>query len=182
MSPRRRIEPGSLELLRVPERPPRRRGLPVVAAVSGVLLAGAIAASTFVLVNHESYRRAEVRDASVLTFVSSFVTEFTSLDPLNANDYTDRLLAQGTGEFARVYRENLNALLIQIARSEPSRGAVEALGIERWNDDGSADVVVAAKTTSKTPDGKTVESGSRWVVTAIKEGQLWKISRMTQVI
>ena len=166
----------------MPDRPPRRRGLPAVAAVAGVLIAGSVAAATFVLVSHESHRRAEVRDAAVLTFVSSFVTDFTSLDPLNANDYTDRLLAQGTGEFARVYRENLNQLLIQIARSEPSRGAVEALGIERWNDDGSADVVVAAKTTSKTPDGKTVESGSRWVVTAIKEGQLWKISRMTQVI
>ena len=182
MSPRRRIEPGTPEHLPVPEQPPRRRALAAVSAVAGVLIAGAVAAATVVLINHESHRRAEVRDAAVLSFVSAFVTQFTSLDPANANDYTDRLLSQGTGEFARIYRENINEVLIQIARGEPTRGAVEDLGIERWNDDGSADVVVAAKTTSKTPEGKTIESGSRWVVTATKEGQLWKISRMTQVI
>ena len=55
-------------------------------------------------------------------------------------------------------------------------------GVQRWNDDGSADVLVATKTLNKTPDGKTIESGGRWVVTAQKEGQLWKISQLIQVI
>jgi Mce-associated membrane protein len=32
------------------------------------------------------------------------------------------------------------------------------------------------------PDGKTIASGSRWVVTAIKEGEQWKISNLLQVI
>jgi Mce-associated membrane protein len=56
-------------------------------------------------------------------------------------------------------------------------------GLQRWNDDGSADVLLATKITSKSPDGKsTIESGSRWVATTIKEGQQWKISRLIQVI
>jgi Mce-associated membrane protein len=44
-------------------------------------------------------------------------------------------------------------------------------------------VLVATKITTKSPDGKqTVESGSRWVATAVKEGQQWKISNLIQVI
>jgi Mce-associated membrane protein len=59
---------------------------------------------------------------------------------------------------------------------------VEA-GVQRWNDDGSADILVATKVTTKSPDGKTtVESGNRWVATATKEGQQWKISQLIQVI
>ena len=48
---------------------------------------------------------------------------------------------------------------------------------------GSADVLVATKVTSKTPDGKTtIESGSRWIATTTREGQQWKISNLIQVI
>ena len=55
-------------------------------------------------------------------------------------------------------------------------------GVERWNDDGSADVLVATSTTTTLPDGKTIEDGSRWVATAIQEGDQWKISNLLQVI
>jgi Mce-associated membrane protein len=55
--------------------------------------------------------------------------------------------------------------------------------VQRWNDNGSADVLVATDMTSTGPDGKTpIESGSRWVVTTIEEGQQWKISQLIQVI
>jgi Mce-associated membrane protein len=54
--------------------------------------------------------------------------------------------------------------------------------VQRWNDNGSADILVATKTTTKMPDGKSVESGNRWVTTATKEGQQWKISQLIQVI
>jgi Mce-associated membrane protein len=72
---------------------------------------------------------------------------------------------------------------VQVARSEPSTGEVLDAGVQRGNDDGSVDVLVATKVTSKTPDGKsTIESGSRWIATTIKEGQQWKISNLVQVI
>ena len=68
-------------------------------------------------------------------------------------------------------------------QAEPTTGSVVAAGVQRWNDNGSADVLVATKITSKSPDGKsTIESGNRWVATAIKEGQQWKISQLIQVI
>ncbi|PRC44973.1 mammalian cell entry protein, partial [Mycobacterium sp. ITM-2017-0098] len=77
----------------------------------------------------------------------------------------------------------LNEILIQVARSEPSTGEVLAAGVQRWNDDGSAEVLIATKVTSPTPDGKSMmESGSRWLATTIKEGQQWKISNLIQVI
>jgi Mce-associated membrane protein len=111
------------------------------------------------------------------------MTSYTTLDPFNANAYTDRILAQGTGEFASMFSEKQNEILIQVAQAEPTTGSVVAAGVQRWNDNGSADVLVATKITSKSPDGKTtIESGNRWVATAIKEGQQWKISQLIQVI
>jgi Mce-associated membrane protein len=55
-------------------------------------------------------------------------------------------------------------------------------GVERWNDDGSANVMVATEVTSKSPDEKQVlGSTNRWTVTATQEGNQWKISNLLQV-
>jgi Mce-associated membrane protein len=111
------------------------------------------------------------------------MTDYTTLDPFNANAYADRILAQGTGDFAKMFNEKQNEILIQVARLEPTTGTVLEAGLQRWNDNGSADVLVATKITTKSPDGKsTIDSGSRWVATVIKEGQQWKISQLIQVI
>ncbi len=70
----------------------------------------------------------------------------------------------------------MNEILIQVARAEPTQGTVLEAGVQRWNDDGSADVLVATKISTKRRTERPVESGNRWVVTAMKEGQQWKIS------
>jgi Mce-associated membrane protein len=185
MSPRRKIgaeEPDFFDAPRAP-RPPRRWGLPVVAGVVALLLAAAITASTFMLVVHETDRRTQMKDAAALSYVRDFMTEYTTLDPFHANDYADRILAQGTGDFAKMFKEKMNEIAIQVARAEPTTGTVLEAGVQRWNDNGSADVLVATKISSKSPDGKsTIESGNRWVATAIQEGQQWKISQLIQVI
>ena len=125
----------------------------------------------------------ELRAAAALNYVHGFMTAYTTLDPFNANAYADRVLAQGTGDFAKTFREKMNEIVIQVARAEPTQGTVVEAGVQRWNDNGSADVLVATKTTAKTPDGKSaIESGNRWVATAIQEGQQWKISQLIQVI
>jgi Mce-associated membrane protein len=184
MSPRRKIDATEPDIFQAPApKPPRRWGLPLLAGLVGVLVAAAITASTLMLVSHESDRRTEVRDAEVLSYVRSFMTTYTTLDPFHANYYADRVLSQGTGEFGKMFKEKMNEILVQVARAEPTQGTVLEAGVQRWNDNGSADVLVATKITNKTPDGKSIiESGSRWVVTAIKEGQLWKISNLIQVI
>ena len=183
MSPRRKIEAKEPELYTTPApKPPRRWGLPVIASLSAVLIAAAITASTLMLVAHERDHKTQVRDADVLNYVSSFMTAYTTLDPFRANYYGDRIQSQATGDFAKMFKEKLNEILVQVARAEPTQGTVVKAGVQRWNDDGSGDVLVATKTSNKTPDGKTIESGGRWVVTAKKEGQLWKISRLIQVI
>lgn len=160
-----------------------RWGLPVLSAVATLVVIAAIAAATFMLIRQEDDRRAAVNEASALGYTREFMVTYTSLDPFNANAYADRIKAQATGEFAKNFGERLNEILVQVARSEPSTGEVLAAGVQRWNDDGSADVLVATKVSSRTPDGKaTIESGSRWVATTIKEGQQWKISNLVQVI
>jgi Mce-associated membrane protein len=183
MSPRRKIDDKEPELYTAsPPKPPRRWGLPLVATLATVLIAAAITASTLMLVSHESDRNTQVRDADVLGYVRSFMTTYTTLDPYQANYYGDRIQSQATGDFAKMFKEKLNEILIQVARVNPTEGTVVEAGVQRWTDDGSADVLVATKISSRAPDGKTIESGNRWIVTAKKEGQLWKISQLIQVI
>jgi Mce-associated membrane protein len=186
MSPRRKVDGEVRDFFAAaaaPPKPPLRWGLPLTALVAVVLAAAAIAGSVFMLVGHERLDRSDAKVASALFYVRGFMTDYTSLDPFHSNDYADRVLAQGTGEFAKSFKEKLNEIVIQVARAEPTTGVVQEAGVQRWNDDGSADVLVAASVKSTGPDGKTpIESGTRWVVTTIEEGQQWKISRLIQVI
>ena len=183
MSPRRKIAADEPDFFEVTPEPPRRWGLPIVAVVTSLFMAAAIAVSALMLFSHERDRTDQVRDAAAIGYVSEFMTSYTSLDPFNANAYVDRILAKGTGEFAKMFAEKQPEILIQVARAEPTTGEVVAAGVQRWNDNGSADVLVATKVTSKSPDGKTtLESGNRWVATAMMEGQQWKISQLIQVI
>lgn len=183
MSPRRRIDADERDFFDVVPEPPRHRGLPIVAAIAALLMTAAITAATLMLVSHETDQRTAANDNAALVYVSEFMTDYTTLDPFNANAYVERILAQGTGDFAKMFKEKQNEILIQVAQAEPTNGTVLAAGVQRWNDNGSADILVATKVSTKAADGKsTVESGNRWVATAIKEGQQWKISQLIQVI
>ncbi|WP_156687574.1 mammalian cell entry protein [Mycobacterium sp. Marseille-P9652] len=184
MSPRRKIQPGEEPLLVEREVPPRLSPvLPAAATVAAVLMAAAITVCALVLVSHKSRERAESKELAAVTYVSGFMVQFTSIDPFHANEYVERVLAQATGDFAKQYREKENEILLQIARAEPATGAVLGAGVERWNDDGSVNVIVATAVTSKSPDEKqVVENTNRWTATATQEGKQWKISNLQQVI
>lgn len=184
MSPRRRFQPGEEPLLVARPVPARRRwGLPLTTVIAGTLTAAAVAVSALMLVSHESVDRKDSRSREVIGYVRGFMTQFTSVDPYHANDYVQRVLAQATGDFARQYQKKANEILIQVARAEPATGTVLDAGVERWNDDGSANVIVATEVTSKSPDEKQVfENTNRWTATATREGNQWKISNLLQVI
>jgi Mce-associated membrane protein len=152
-------------------------------AAAMVVTAGAIATSSYVMVDQRRHYERAMKEVDVLGFVQSFMTGFTTLDPFHANAYVDRVLAYATGDFAKQYRANENDILVQVAQAEPTKGTALAAGVERWNDDGSANVMVATEVTSKSPDGKqTLDNTNRWVVTAQREGSQWKISSLQQVI
>ena len=184
MSPRRKFQPGEGPLLVAQPLPPRRPwGLPLASTVAALLMAAAITVSTLMLISHESRERAASKDREVLSYVTGFMTEFTSIDPYHANDYVTRILAQATGDFAKQYHDKANEILLQVARAEPATGTVLDAGVERWNDDGSVNVMVATAITSKSPDEKQVlENANRWAATATQEGNQWKISNLLQVI
>jgi Mce-associated membrane protein len=185
MSPRRRFGPGEGPLL-VEQRVPREDSSPrlsVVGAVAAVLIALAITASTLMLIAHEKRERAATRDHQVLDYVTWFMGQFTTIDPYHANDYVTRVQAQATGDFAKQYQDNANEILLQIARAEPATGTVIGSGVERWNDDGTASVMVATSVTSKSADEKQVfENTNRWLAIVTREGKQWKISSLLQVI
>jgi Mce-associated membrane protein len=183
MSPRRKLDADEHDFFAVVPKPPRRWGLPIISVLATLLIAAAIAGSTLMLIQHVKDHKETVKAVEARDYVREFMTQYTTLDPFHANDYADRILAQGTGDFAKMFKDKQNEIMIQVARAEPTTGTVLEAGVQRWNDNGSADVLVATKMSTKSPDGKsTVESGNRWVATAIKEGQQWKISNLIQVI
>lgn len=183
MSPRRKVEAEEADFFDVIPKPPRRWGLPVIAGLATLLLAAAITASALMLNAYTKDQDSSTREAEAVGYVRGFMTTYTTLDPFHANDYADRILTQGTGDFAKMFKQKENDVLIQVARAEPTTGTVIEAGVQRWNGNGSADVLVATKVSTKSPDGKsTIESGNRWVATTIKEGQQWKISQLIQVI
>ncbi|HZN81400.1 MAG TPA: mammalian cell entry protein [Mycobacterium sp.] len=183
MSPRRKLDADEHDFFAVVPKPPRRWGLPIISLLATLLIAAAIAGSTLMLIQHVKDHKETVKAVEARDYVREFMTQYTTLDPFHANDYADRILAQGTGDFAKMFKEKQNEIMIQVARAEPTTGTVLEAGVQRWNDNGSADVLVATKMSTKSPDGKSnVESGNRWVATAIKEGQQWKISNLIQVI
>jgi Mce-associated membrane protein len=184
MSPRRKFQPGEESLLVANTAQSQRRwGLPLAATVSALLMVAALAVSTLMLISHQSRERAAAKEREVLSYVRWFMVDFTSIDPYHANDYIDRIMAQATGDFAKQYHDKANEILLQVARAEPTTGAVLDAGVERWNDDGSANVLVATGVTSKSPDEKQVfENTTRWTATAKQEGSQWKISNLLQVI
>ncbi|MGV0993923.1 MAG: mammalian cell entry protein [Mycobacterium sp.] len=182
MSPRRRVDTDTAAPLRLPEPRPRRSRLALVAAVAGTVLIAALVTSAVVFGKARTEHQREIREAAVLSFVRSFVTQYTSPDPFHANDYAEKILAMGTGQFAKLYDDKMNEVVLQVARSEPGVGTVQELGVEQWNDDGSANVVVVSSMVTTMPDGRKIPSGSRWVVTASKEGEQWKVSNLIQVV
>lgn len=184
MSPRRKIDAAEADYFAVHQKSPTRWGLPMVAMLSTLLIAAAIAGSVFMLVRHVSDDRAQGNAAGALGAAREFVADYMTIDPYHANPYADNILNKwATGDFAKMFKERENEIVVQVARAEPTQGTVEDAGIQRWNDNGSADVLVAAKTSTRSPDGKSIiESGNRWVVTTIREGQQWKISQLNQVI
>jgi Mce-associated membrane protein len=184
MSPRHKFEPGEDSLL-VPNKvtTERRWGLPVAVASSALLTATAITASTLMLISFESREHVASKDRQVVDYVKWFMGQFTSVDPFHANDYVTRIMNQSTGDFAKHYHEKANEILLQVARAEPATGTVLDVGVERWNDDGGATVLVATEVTSKSPDEKQViEKTNRWAATVMQEGKQWKISSLLQVI
>ncbi|KJX74541.1 hypothetical protein [Mycobacterium lepromatosis] len=184
MSPRRKFPPGEGSLLIARTVASQQRwGLPFAATVAGLVMLAALTASTLMSISHASRERAAAKDQQVLSYVKWFMAQFTTLDPYHANEYVARILTQATGDFAKQYHEKVNEILLQVARAEPATGTVLDAGVERWNDDGSANVLVATEVTSKSPDEKQVlENINRWTATATREGNQWKISNLLQVI
>ncbi|OBF18420.1 mammalian cell entry protein [Mycobacterium sp. ACS4331] len=180
MSPRRRADrPDFVDL---PTLRPRSRMAVAGVAVAVVALVAAVAVSAMVLVTHEQHRRAAVRDVQAIQYVRSFLTQFTTTDPFNANAYADGVLGQTTGKLAEEFKSRLNEVVISVARSEPTRGEVLDAGVERWNDDGSASVIAVTKTVTTMPDGTVIENGGRWLAMAIEEGGQWRISDLKPVV
>jgi Mce-associated membrane protein len=196
VSPRRRIQPDETPLLYERSLTPSRWSrtllrlkpshdwvMPVAMVVAGAVAASGITLSSYILVDQRSHHAAAMKEVDVLGFVRSFMAGFTTLDPFHANAYVDRIMAHATGDFAKQFRDQQNEILIQTAQAEPTKGTTREAGVERWNDDGSATVLAATDVTFRTPDHKqSIDNIIRWVLTAQREGDQWKISSLQKVI
>ncbi|GAB2995954.1 mammalian cell entry protein [Mycobacterium bourgelatii] len=184
MSPRRKFRPGEQTLLAALGSLPRRSWrLLVIGVVTGIVMATAMTLSSLLFASQESHDRAVRKEHEVVDFVKLFMEQFTSVDPYHANEYVERVLSHATGDFAKEYHDKANQILLQVAQAEPATGTVTEVGVERWNDDGSVNILVVTEFTSKSPDGKQVyKNTNRWATTAKQEGNQWKISKLDQVV
>lgn len=167
---------------RLPDPGPPRRKLAVIGALAAAVIIAAVTVTAVVFVKNQTARNRQIQEAAVVGFVRTFVTQYTSPDPFNANDYADKVLAFGTGNFAKMYSDRMNEVVIQVAQAERGFGTVQEVGIERWNNDGSASVIAVANMTTKLPDGQSFDTNTRWEITAVKEGDQWKVSDLIQVL
>ncbi|MEB3051115.1 mammalian cell entry protein [Mycolicibacter sp. MYC123] len=182
MSPRRRVQADDQPLFTAPEPAPSRR-FSVIVGSALLVATAAMAVCAATLLTHVQHRRAALTDVEALAAVESFMTMFSSPDPFHANDYLDNVISHATGDFAEQCQEKANQILVAVARSERTTGTVIAAGVERWNDDNSVSMLVAVENTGKTADGKhDVRAATRWLATALKEGDQWKISNLNQVL
>ena len=116
MSPRRRVEVDEADFFDVEPKAPRRWGLPIIAGLATLLLAAAITASALMLNAYNKNHDSSTKEVEALDYVRGFMTTYTTVDPFHANAYVDRILAQGTGDFGKKYKEKENDVLIQVAR------------------------------------------------------------------
>ncbi|PQM49697.1 hypothetical protein C1Y40_00083 [Mycobacterium talmoniae] len=188
MSPRRKIELGEPGLLVAPPpRPPRPWRAIFAAAVGALVILGSITAGALMLYSHESHRRTALNEVAALDIARAFTAEFLSPDPTGdsgANRYVDRMAAQSAGELGKWWQDRKNEILIQVATGPVVKATILDAGVERWNDDGSVDVLVVAKTAIKSADGKRIEAEPtvRCLETVRREGDQWKISNLSPVI
>ncbi|MGV0635682.1 mammalian cell entry protein [Mycolicibacillus trivialis] len=191
MSPRRRVDadatparPDPAPAAPATPRPPLRMVWTGIAATVAVIAALAIA--TVLLVGHESRYETAMREDTVLEVARSFTIQVMSPDPTGdygANRYVDRMTEQVTGELETYWRESRDQILIQVAKGPKSEATILYAGLERWNDDGSADVLVIAKQSIKDDDDKTIaEPIAQLLETVRQEGGRWKISNMGPVL
>lgn len=191
MSPKRKFDDGTdpvsnalhPDYFGVSPKPARPWGLPLVAVLAAVVVVSATAASTLMLFRLEIDRWSALKDSAAIGSAREFMTTYLTLDPSNADSYSDRILAQSTGEFAKMFTERQNEILRRVTRSGPASATVVEAGVQQRNSDGSVEVLLATEVATAAPDRKsTIESGSRWVAAVVKEGQEWKISSLVQVI
>ena len=74
MSPRRKIAADEPDFFEVKPDPPRRWGLPLIAALASVLIAAALTAGSLMLVSHRNDVRNNANNAAVLDYVQAFMT------------------------------------------------------------------------------------------------------------
>lgn len=184
MNPRRHITPDqsiSVEPIVRHSGQQWRRIVSLTLAV--VFITAGLVVNCLIVSTHEQHHRRAIQTAAVLADVRSFMTMYTAHDPFHANDYVDHVLAWATGDFLQEYQKKVNEILLGIARNQPTTGTVIDLALERWTDDGAASVLVVTNVQYVTPDGKQhMVVPYRCVVTAVLEGERWKISSLTQVI
>ncbi|WP_082949034.1 hypothetical protein [Mycobacterium sp. 1274756.6] len=171
------------QAVRVP-RPPLR--LVWAAIGAAVVIAATLAVAMVMLVEYETRQFMERREFAVIETARSFTTQLMSPDPTGdygANRYVDRMTAQVTGELETYWRESRDRILIEVAKGAKSEATVLYAGLERWNDDGSADVLVIARQRIQDDDGKTMAEPIAQVLETVRqEGGQWKISNMGPVI
>ena len=120
---------------------------PLTAVAScGLVAVAALVALAFFGSEHGSVERRSDADVAVLQAARHHAVDLLSIDKADLDGYSERVLAEATGQWREDFLANRGALLgVLQGATEQATGVVSDAGIAGHADDGTVSVLLAAK-------------------------------------
>ncbi|RZL79521.1 MAG: hypothetical protein EOP32_19220 [Rhodococcus sp. (in: high G+C Gram-positive bacteria)] len=165
-------------------RSPRSRALVVTASAMAVLILACVAISAILIQRHSSAVADREREAAIIESVREDVTALIAPTFQDAHGSAQKILDGATGDWASQFEPNMDAFAQALTEAQVQSSAdISEIGIERHNDDGTTDVLVAA--TSKVTNSSAQQESTRaWrlrVNVALVDGE-YKLAKVDPVV
>lgn len=128
-------------------------------------------------------QRDDDRSPAVLSSATTAVTTFFSLDHSTIEQDLDAMAALTTGDFAKAYGEQRDALAEQVTTKQLVVSATvldDAVALEYVHED-DAQVLVAVDTTTTDEQGAASVDHYRMRVVLVRSDDAWKVSDLEQI-
>jgi Mce-associated membrane protein len=161
-----------------------RRRIPLIAAVTGVILIICFTgASVYMVLQHRDTTRHQQREAAFVAGAKQGVLNMISLDFNKAKADVQRVIDSSTGQFKDDFQQRANDVIAVVMQSKAiTEGTVNAAAIESMDRDSAVVLISAVSQVTNSPPGKD-EPPRIWRlrVTVSEVGGQYKMSKVEYV-
>jgi Mce-associated membrane protein len=161
-----------------------RRRIPLIAAVTGVILIICFTgASVYMVLQHRDTTRQQQREAAFVAGAKQGVLNMISLDFNKAKADVQRVIDSSTGQFKDDFQQRANDFIAVVTQSKAiTEGTVNAAAIESMDRDSAVVLISATSQVTNSPPGKD-EPPRIWRlrVTVSEVGGQYKMSKVEYV-